>query len=128
MNRVLFALGLMLLSFVTWAQKSFVTGIVSDSTTTLPSATVMLLQASDSTLVNFSVTNNRVVFEVKNVNYGDYFLKITFVGLISHVSRITVDKPIVDVGIIRMYSKPQQLDEVIILGEKSPVTVKRDTI
>ncbi|MGE0770073.1 MAG: outer membrane beta-barrel protein [Cyclobacteriaceae bacterium] len=128
MKHALLIFGINLFFFSTHAQRGLVTGIVSDSTTTLPSATVMLLQTSDSTLVNFGVTNNQGVFEIKNVNYGNYFLKITFVGLVSHVSRVTVDKPVVDVRTIKMYSKPQQLAEVIILGEKSPVTVKRDTI
>jgi hypothetical protein len=115
---------------VVWAygQKGLITGQVTDSLTTLPSATVMLLQTSDSTLVNFTVTNTKGVFEVKNISFGNYFIKITFVGLTAYAKRISVDKSIVDLGQIKMFSKPQQLDEVIVLGEKSPVTVKRDTI
>ena len=52
----------------TVAQKFSIQGEVSDSTGAwLPSATVMLLNPADSSLVNFTVTNEQGHFEFKNV-------------------------------------------------------------
>src|SRR5438105_1665778 len=64
------------------AQKFSVMGMVIDSVAKpIPSATVMVLSTKDSSLVNFGVSDGRGVFEIKNVNPGNYILKVTFVGL-----------------------------------------------
>jgi hypothetical protein len=113
------------------AQKYSISGIVTDSAQSpLPSSTVMLLNAKDSTLVNFGVTDVKGAFEIKNVSRGDYFLKITFVGYSPFEKRVSVsgNSPVIAVGLIKMEAQSLQLGEVVIRGEKAPVTVKRDTI
>jgi hypothetical protein len=113
------------------AQKFSVTGTVTDTVRSpLPSSTVMLLNPKDSTLVNFGVTDSKGLFEIKGVNQGDYLLKITFVGYASFERKISAsgNSPIVNIGFITMQPQNLQLSEVVIRGEKAPVTVKRDTI
>ena len=119
-----------LISSVLLAQKFVVTGQVIDTLSNpIPSATVMLLNPRDSSLVNFGVSDARGVFEMKNVNGGNYLIKITFVGLAPFVKTFsTSNSPVVDVGRLKLAPINKQLDEVVIKGEKSPVTVKRDTI
>ena len=64
-----------------FSQKFLIRGQVMDSTgTTLPSATVMLMNPKDSTLVNFGVSDLKGIFEIRNVNKGRYNLRISFVG------------------------------------------------
>jgi hypothetical protein len=113
------------------AQKFSVTGTVTDTVRSpLPSSTVMLLNPKDSTLVNFGVADSKGFFEIKGVNQGDYLLKITFVGYASFERKISAsgNSPIVNIGFITMQPQNLQLSEVVIRGEKAPVTVKRDTI
>lgn len=120
-----------LLSFVVAGQKYIITGQVVDTLSNpLPSATVMLLSAQDSSLVSFAVSDGKGVFEMKNVNKGNYQVKITFVGLTPFVRNITTPANgfIVDVGKLKLEPLSKELDEVVIEGEKTPVTVKRDTI
>lgn len=122
---------LMMGAFVASAQKYSITGTVTDTVrSSLPSSTVMLLNPKDSTLVNFGVTDTKGLFEIKGVSQGDYLLKITFVGYASYERKIsaTGNSPIVNVGLIKMEPQSMQLGEVVIKGEKAPVTVKRDTI
>ncbi len=113
------------------AQKFVVTGQVLDTLAKpIPSATVMLMNPKDSSLVNFGVSDSRGVFEMKNVNKGTYQLKITFVGLAPFGRTITTPTTgtVVDVGRLTLTPQNKQLEELVITGEKAPVTVKRDTI
>lgn len=131
MKRVLLAFGVVFVSFAGVAQKYSVMGQVIDTLSNpLPSATVMLLNPKDSSLVNFAVSDARGVFEMKNVNKGSYQIKVTFVGLKPFIKPITTpDTPgTFDVGKLKMEPLVNELEEIVIRGEKAPVTVKRDTI
>lgn len=114
-----------------FAQKFSITGQVLDTISNpLPSATVMLLNPKDSSLVNFGVSDARGVFEMKNVSKGSYQVKVTFVGFAPFTKDISTqdNSSIIDVGRLKLEPLTKQLDEVVIKGEKAPVTVKRDTI
>lgn len=123
---------LVLIGLTASAQKFSIKGTVSDSLSagTLPSATVMLLNPKDSSLVNFGVTNSTGAFEIKNVNKGTYQLKISFVGYSSFIRNFKTPETgsLVDLGALKLKSKSQDLADIVIQGEKNPVTVKRDTI
>jgi len=129
MKKLLLVVSTILLSSSTFAQKFVITGQVLDTLSNpLSSATVMLLNPKDSSLVNFSVSDARGVFEMKNVNKGSYQVKITFIGFAPFTKNIsTSDNSVVDVGRLKMEPLTKQLDEVVIV-DKAPVTVKRDTI
>jgi outer membrane receptor protein involved in Fe transport len=122
---ILFALA----SFASFAQKATIKGQVTDAASALPSSTVMILSVKDSSLVNFGVTDAKGIFEIKNVNKGEYLIKVTFVGFAPYLKRIatTID-PVLDLGLIKMEPLTKELDGVVIMGEKNPVTVKNDTI
>jgi outer membrane receptor protein involved in Fe transport len=122
---------LMLVAVATHAQKFSIKGQVTDTLSApLPSTTVMLLNSKDSTLVNFGVSDLKGFFEIKNINKGDYLLKITFVGYASHMQRVVTPAmpSAIEIGRIKLAPQTKELDAVVIQGEKNPVTVKKDTI
>jgi Outer membrane protein beta-barrel family/CarboxypepD_reg-like domain len=124
-------LSLLFLAQLSLAQKFSIKGQVVDSANSvLPSSTVMLLSQKDSTLVNFGVSDRNGFFEVKNVNAGEYFLKVTFIGYATYEKMISAKGTAseINIGTIKMFPQAKQLDELVIKGEKAPVTVKRDTI
>ncbi len=94
------------------------------------SATIMLLNAKDSSLVNFASTDVGGGFEIKNVNQGSYFLKITFIGLKTYMKtfKTSPDNPVLDAGRIKLLPVSTELEAVTITAEKAQVVVKRDTI
>ncbi|MCI0444926.1 carboxypeptidase-like regulatory domain-containing protein, partial [bacterium] len=96
----------------------------------MPSATVMLLNPKDSSLVNFGVTNSTGLFEIKNVNKGEYQLKISFVGYASFIKNFSTPETanVVELGDLVLQPKSEILNDVVVKGERNPVTVKRDTI
>lgn len=130
MKKIVLAI-LVLAGQASLAQKVSIKGQLTDSLGTLPSATILLLQQKDSSLVQFGVSNSEGAFEIKNIGRGDYLFKVTFVGYASYVQKIFVRPEnglVMDLGKIRMRPKSKQLNEVVVKGEKDPVVVKRDTV
>jgi hypothetical protein len=129
MNKLVL-LFLMLNASVLCAQKFSVKGQLADTLgAPLPSATVLLLSAADSSLVNFSVTNTSGAFEIRNVSQGNYLFKVTFIGFASYAQKISSPAGnVLDLGSIRLEPASTELAAVEIAAERAPVTVKRDTI
>jgi hypothetical protein len=114
-----------------FAQKFSIKGQLSDSANVaLPSATVLLLSASDSSLVNFAVSSAEGNFEIKNISKGEYLFKVTFIGFKSYIQKVPSlsNGTVVDLGRINLEPISKELGAIEIQGEKAPVTVKHDTI
>lgn len=112
------------------AQKFNITGKLQDSKgTELPFATVLLLQAKDSSMVNYAMSDNNGDFEIKDVNRGNYRLKVTYIGYIAKTFEIAPPASgNLNLGLIRMQEESQLLKEVTIREERIPMKVKNDTI
>ncbi|CAN5204196.1 TonB-dependent receptor [soil metagenome] len=131
MKKLYFVLTFILTTSCLFAQKVNVVGHVIDTLSKpIPSATIMLLSAKDSTLVNFGSSDLGGGFELKNINQGSYILKITFVGLRTYTKRISTspDSPVLDAGRIKMLFASTELEAITIQADKAQVVVKRDTI
>lgn len=105
-------------------------GITADTASApLGSATVMLLQRKDSSLVNFTRTNDKGAFSIRNVKRGDYLLKISYVGFIPFQQDIVFsDKEVLDLGTLKMKAITKELFEVVIKTARAPLSIKGDTI
>ena len=113
------------------AQKFTLTGQLVDSLRSpLPRATVMVLDAADSSLVNFTLTKTDGHFEMKSLQDKGYILKVTFMGFQPHQQSIrgAEDQSTVDVGQIEMQPVSSDLQTVEIEADRPPVVVKKDTI
>lgn len=81
MRKILFLLTLSFGFYASNAQKAdgSITGKLIDSAASQPisDATVSLVQAKDSSLVTFTLSNKQGVFEIKGLLPGDYRLIIT---------------------------------------------------
>ncbi|MDZ7650693.1 MAG: GLPGLI family protein [Cytophagales bacterium] len=131
MKKFVFLSSIVFISCLSFGQKFSITGLIADTLSSpLPSSTIMLLNSKDSTLVNFGVSDAKGNFEIKNVNKADYLLKVTFVGYMPHTQRVTTPTSgsVFELGLIKMQPLTKELESVIVMGEKAPVTVKRDTI
>lgn len=114
-----------------FAQKFEVHGILVDTLNNpLPSATLMLLNAKDSSLVTFGISDKSGVFVMKNILHGKYIFKVTFVGYATYTKAIEPEAgaTVVELGRVQLQPKSTQLGEIIVKGDVIPVVVKRDTI
>ncbi|MCB9082247.1 MAG: TonB-dependent receptor [Lewinellaceae bacterium] len=108
-----------------------ISGSVVDSTgAALPAATVMLLQARDSALVQFTLTDNQGQFNIPRINTGEYFLQISYVGFANYQQNLTVtgEQEIQDVGRIQLEPQSQLIQEITVAGDRIPIGIKKDTI
>ena len=121
----------MLLALAT--QAANINGILLDAndTTALIGASVRLLKPTkDSTLVKGTATDDNGLFDLKGVKAGKYLLKLSYVGYKDEVKHITVgsDGRNVNLGAIKMQPNSIMLKEAVVMGVKTPITVKEDTI
>jgi hypothetical protein len=122
---------MLLLTNISFAQKIAVVGVLKDiSNTALPSATVMILSAKDSALVNFTTTDALGRFVIKNLSPQLFLLKISYVGftpLLQPFDATNVQASL-DLGTLLLKPYSKELDEVTIIADRPPVVVKKDTI
>jgi len=133
MRKILALLALSFGFYSSYAQKAdgSITGKLVDTASKQPisDATVSLVQAKDSSLVTFTLTNKQGLFEIKGLAVGNYRLIIThqvYMEIKKNVS-ITDDKKQVNVGEITPAKDFKTLEGVVVTNE-APIVVKNDTI
>lgn len=113
------------------AQNANVSGIVEDGAgEKLSSATVILLQAADSVLVSFATTDNNGEFQIKRVRQGDYILQFSYLGFQTrNVEFIYQDeRENIDLGNIVLEESTNELSEIEVVADYSPISIKKDTL
>jgi hypothetical protein len=134
MRLLTFILGCLLVCCVTvaQAQTGSISGAVVDSLTRKPlmEASVSLLSARDSSLVNFGITDGDGKFTFPKVAVGQYRVLITYLGYKSRARRVslTADDLTTTTGTIDLVGQSQTLTEVSVQGERAPIAVKGDTL
>lgn len=130
-NKLLTALFLLLVSSISLAQnKASVKGLVLDSTSRSPVefATVALVNAKDTSLISYTVTQKDGAFSLSGLPAGvETKLLISTMGY-NPYRRVLIFKPgeVKDLGAIFLNNKT--LGEVQIKGERAPVIQKKDTL
>ncbi|GLR17120.1 hypothetical protein GCM10007940_17350 [Portibacter lacus] len=95
----------------------------------LVAATVLLLEKSDSTMIDFARTDLDGSFVFKKVPPGEHVVKITYLGFIPMaVDASSTDGSNVDVGRLELTEIAQELMEVVIKAAKAPMKIRGDTI
>ena len=115
------------------AQATVINGMLLDGSdqTGLVEATVKLLRASrDSSFVAGTTTDASGVFNIEDVEPGHYIIKASYIGYDDVTRRVTVGKDGRDVnlGVITLTPNTIILGETVVVGVKTPITVKEDTV
>ncbi|GAB3751065.1 outer membrane beta-barrel protein [Spirosoma pomorum] len=114
------------------AQTGSISGAVVDSLTRKPlmEASVSLLSARDSSLVNFGITDGDGKFTFPKVAVGQYRVLITYLGYQSRSRRVSLSANdlTANTGTIDLVGQSQTLTEVSVQGERAPIAVKGDTL
>lgn len=91
--------------------------------------TVMLLNPSDSTLVNFTRGDDKGAFQFKNVKNQAYLLKISYVGYLPLQVRIeSSGEAVNDLGTLKIKPITTELLEVVVKAAKATLSIRGDTI
>ena len=132
MRKLLLALCIACTAFGSQAA-STLNGLLVDASDSLPliAATVKLLKANaDSTYVKGTVTDENGLFNLSGVAAGRYVLKCSYLGYNDVTRKVTVGQNGrgVNFGVIPMQMEGILLKEAMVMGVKTPIVVKEDTI
>jgi hypothetical protein len=122
-----------LLGAVVMAQRNgSIKGTLTDTLAKQPvsAATITVLNKKDSSLVTFTMTDNKGYFEVTGMANGDYRMMISHINYHNVNKFVTIDDAgkIRDLGNIVMNDLSKVLDEVVVTAEAPPVTLIGDTV
>ncbi len=117
---------------LTWAQSKYpVSGVVADSARQpLEMATVVLLDAKDSSIVQFTHSDEKGAFTLRAATGKKYLLRASYIGyqMLQRVLEPRTETSPLALGELPLTASSARLAEVTITGEQNPVTFNKDTI
>jgi len=121
---------LLLAGLTAHAQVANLIGSVQDTASQpMANVSVMLLQANDSVLTSFGLSSQKGQFRLINVPPGEYLLQFSYLGFARLWEPVSVkDKGQIEIGTFTMQPEDLVLDAVDIEAERSPMSVRKDTI
>lgn len=132
MKHVLLAL-CMVIPFLGWTQQGSVSGKISDGAAKrdLSLATVTVFRAKDTAIITYRLSNENGDFKVPGLPLNiPLRLMVTYSGYdaLRKEFTLTEKEPALYAGTLALETTSKQLDEVIVVAERPPVVIKRDTI
>ncbi|RZL23002.1 MAG: TonB-dependent receptor, partial [Pedobacter sp.] len=134
MKKILLAFALILIGNLLYAQKGTITGTLVDSAnhkTTLNYATISVFKGADTVLTTYKLSDDKGVFKIGNLELGaKYRLVINawMYNILRKEITITAADPTLNLGNLVLSEKRNNLNEVVIMSERPPVIVRKDTI
>lgn len=129
MNK-LFSLIFLFCPLVVSAQYSVEGKVMDTSKQILPSASIVILQQSDSTLVNFGLSNEKGEFQINLQEKGKYVIQYSFLGYQTILTPIETSWEEKKISLKPIIMKPSEfkLSEVSITADRIPLQLKGDTL
>ncbi|MBX2878013.1 MAG: outer membrane beta-barrel protein [Saprospiraceae bacterium] len=125
----LILVGLLGTSSLTFAQTFSIKGVLQSSTdgSTLPAATIVLLNPDDSTIVAGAVTDFEGVFKVTDLKPGKLILRGQYVGYRTLSQEVEIKEVDLDLGTLVLEEEPTVLKQVIVESRRATGVQNGDT-
>ena len=127
----LLTLSLILMSYLAIGQSYSIQGSITDEKgEELQSATIVVLSQIDSTMAGFALSANDGRFIVNDISEGDYLVQVSFLGYEQYSQKISTTgmESKIDMETIQLTPASNQITEIVVKGETTPIQVKKDTI
>lgn len=134
MKKTLFTLILALSIFTTFAQKGSVNGLLLDSADqkkTINYATISVFKVGDSVLSTYKLSDDKGVFKIPNLQLDvKYRLVINAwqYKVLRKEIMLSSELPDLNLGKLLLSTISNSLNEVVIMAERPPIIVRKDTI
>lgn len=119
-------------AFLLHLNAATITGEVIDVSDNSPlsESTIRLLSARDSAYVNGTASDLNGKFKISNVSNGRYILSISYIGYgtLKKNIRVTDETPNIALGKISLKENTIMLKEATVVGVKTEIKVKEDTV
>jgi hypothetical protein len=126
-------LAIILLPAMTFAQKGQLSGTLTDTSGKKPIvfATVTVFNAKDTSIITYRLSDEQGKFKVPSLPLQKE-LRVVITATGSGVWRkeftLTEDAPTLDLGITKLEADVKEMEEVLVVSERPPVVVRKDTI
>jgi len=121
-KKIIFILSLFVLSINLFSQESnrSIIGMVQDKASKLPVefATVQLLHASDSSVIQTAITDRKGKFEMDKIKFGNYILHFSFIGYEKTVMTVTVNQQRENIGVVEIGILAKNMNEVVVTSTR----------
>lgn len=130
---LLLSLAILLLPAISFSQKGQLSGTLTDTSGKKPIvfATVTIFNAKDTSIVTYRLTDEQGKFKVPSLPLQKE-LRVVITATGSAVWRkeftLTEESPSLDLGITRLEADVKEMEEVLVMSERPPVVVRKDTI
>ena len=115
-----------------YAQEMKISGTVFDSSGVVPvkNAMAMAVRIKDSVLLGFARTDENGYFKLNGINLDTFSLVIDHPSFDDKTYFIFGHKEndVIDISNARMFSKSQEIEEVVIYANKNPIFYRGDTL
>lgn len=103
---------------------------VLDSLTNEPVAyaSVYVTPSKDTTITNFTLTDDKGVAKLDEVPYGSYVFHVEMMGYVPYVKERYFRNEVVDLGTIKMKVDEHFLEAAKVSAVGNPIVVKKDTV
>ncbi|WP_199136276.1 outer membrane beta-barrel protein [Pedobacter sp. ASV12] len=122
------------LATLAFAQKGSISGILVDSVnqkTTLNYATVSVYKANDTVLHTYRLSDDKGIFKIPGLETGIQYRLVVNAWMYNILRKevmLTAETPNLNLGSLLLSEKRNNLNEVVILSERPPIMVRKDTI
>lgn len=134
MKKTLLLIALTLTSVFAFAQKGSISGTLVDSVnhkTTLNYATVSVYKANDTVLHTYRLSDDKGTFKIPGLETGHTYRLVINAWMYNVLRKevtLTAAEPNLNLGNLLLSEKRNDLKEVVILSERPPIMVRKDTI
>lgn len=102
--------------------------VTGEENTPLESATVYLERVKDSSLVSYTISDKNGKFTLEDKTSDKQVrLNISYVGYKTYSEVVSLEKPEVNLGVLKMEVDLNALNEVVVRS-RAPITIKKDTL
>lgn len=119
-----------IITLASWTLQAYnVSGKICDAQgEPLISASVRLLTPKDSTAIKGVVSDTQGSFSIPNIKQGRYIVETSYVGYENKYNNINVTNQNIKLGTITLNESSIMLKGTTVIGIKTPITVKEDTV
>lgn len=114
--------------YLGFSQTVEISGSIQDTTSTpLNGASVVILNAKDSLLEKFAITEANGDFTIKRLGKGEYIMQVSFLGYQTFNQELSLSED-QNLGPIILVPVIQDMDAITIEAERIPIEISGDTI
>ena len=115
---------------MSYGQKFEITGTLKDKdNNVIESATVYLESVKDSTMISYTISDDKGNFNLSgNTREKNASFFVSYTGMKSFNKELTLTNKLNNLGNLILEENSELLGEILVVSEKSPITIKKDTL